>query len=426
MMFIKGFETTRFTTTQLVAGATLGMLLFLLLPYKQVSASTLVFEAPAGASDEPGAALEPAAGQLPMDGFSSDTPVPAPTPTPAPTSYKQTFKISAYYSPIAGQQRYVTGSYAGDIRLNGGGVRGADGTPVYPGMIAAPKTYAFGTKMEIPGIGLVAVHDRGGAIVHAGQRGNAYDRLDVWMGHGDEGLQRAMKWGKRTVEVVVYGINESIAENVSLEMVQVPQSKPAAAVSAAPKSPVPSITSRQLARGDSGEDVRKLQEKLKELGFYEGEIMSHYDEATYQAVLAFQVDNSIVSSNTSYGAGHVGPQTQSILASVSTSVAAQAKETVVEQNEAFTMDLERGLSGEEVRALQEELRRINLLAIEPTGFYGETTEHAVFKFQQSQLLAADKSSPGAGIFGPKTRFQLNKIVAARLDTKRVSFVIAGN
>ena len=61
--------------------------------------------------------------------------------------YTHTFTISAYYSPLACQDRYATGSYRGDIRLNGNGTNDADGTPVYPGMIAAPKLYSFGTKM---------------------------------------------------------------------------------------------------------------------------------------------------------------------------------------------------------------------------------------------------------------------------------------
>ena len=130
--------------------------------------------------------------------------------------YDQTFAITAYYSPLPCQDRYVTGSYEGDIRLNGSGVNSADGTPVYPGMIAAPKNYAFGTKMYIPGIGIVAVHDRGGAIVTAGNRGQYHDRLDIWMGYGDPGLQRALEWGKRTVDVTVYGITDSVVEDVYL------------------------------------------------------------------------------------------------------------------------------------------------------------------------------------------------------------------
>src|SRR3989338_9310092 len=130
--------------------------------------------------------------------------------------YVKTFKISAYYSPCPGQTRYATGTYEGDIKLNGNGTNGADGTPVYPGMIAAPKTYEFGTKMDIPGIGIVAVHDRGGAIRATNGVEGVYDRLDVWMGYGDKGLERALNWGKRTVNVVVYGENSSLSEQIEL------------------------------------------------------------------------------------------------------------------------------------------------------------------------------------------------------------------
>ena len=225
------------------------------------------------------------------------------------SAYTKTFIISAYYSPIEGQQRYVTGSLSGDIRLNGSGVNGADGTPVYPGMIAAPKTYAFGTKMNIPGVGTVAVHDRGGAIVNSGQRGNAHDRLDVWMGYGDKGLQRALNWGKRTVDVTVYGIDPSITEYVVLdgysenERQAVPNSLNApektTAPVVAPTPPVPSlkaqIFSQQLTLGHAGDDVAKLQQMLKDLNYYTGDITSVFDNGTYKAVESFQVAEGIIS-----------------------------------------------------------------------------------------------------------------------------------
>ena len=82
--------------------------------------------------------------------------------------HEQTFIISAYYSPLPDQRVYFRGSYDADRRLNGNGTNGADGTQVYPGMLAAPKSYAFGTKLEIPGLGVGTIHDRGGAIVDAG------------------------------------------------------------------------------------------------------------------------------------------------------------------------------------------------------------------------------------------------------------------
>ncbi len=275
------------------------------------------------------------------DSSTAETPSPA-TPAvselPVVSSYDKTFIISAYYSPLPGQERYVTGSYAGDIRLNGRGTNGADGTPVYPGMVASPKTYAFGTKMTIPGIGTVAVHDRGGAIVTSGARGNAYDRLDIWMGFGDKGLRRALQWGKRTVTVTVHGVDPTIQEQIALENYsdderRAPVAKPAVASQTAPTSK------------------------------------------------------------------------------------AHAESEQVELTETFAVNLKLGDSGVQVRELQEELRRVHLLGIEPTGYYGEVTAHAVFKFQQIHKLAGEKDSLGAGVFGPKTRTALNAIVAARLRTE---------
>lgn len=348
--------------------------------------------------------------------------VPALPKTPEPSYTKQVFTISAYYSPVQGQNRYVTGSYAGDIRLNGGGVRGADGTPVYPGMIAAPSTFAFGTKMHIPGIGTVAVHDRGGAI-----KGS---RLDVWMGYGDKGLERALKWGKRTMEVKVYGINPDIVEQVELdsytesEKHYTAQESGAGSVSEVTVQAQPVSSSRlfsgQLKIGSSGEEVAKLQQILKDLKFYEGEITSVFDTATHEAVARFQISKNVVPTQNSYGAGYVGPVTSSLLASAAGGIeTAHAMSSEITYDGIFSMDLKPGDSGENVRRLQIELRKFNLFGIEPTGYYGELTEHAIYKFQQIHMLAGDKTATGAGIFGPMTRSKMNEIVAARLKIEKM-------
>lgn len=336
-----------------------------------------------------------------------------------PAYHTETFTISAYYSPQEGQSRYVTGSYAGDIRLNGGGVHGADGTPVYPGMIAAPSTIPFGTKMHIPGIGTVAVHDRGGAI-----KGS---RLDVWMGYGDLGLQRALKWGKRTLEVKVYGINPDIQEQVELEGYSESE-RQYVAVAQDSDDNANTVTvsyhaglfSNQLKMGSTGADVGKLQQILKDLDYYEGEITSVFDNATHDAVAKFQVAKNIIDSPSSYGAGYVGPVTSiSLSGAMVNTGTAHAKSGEIETDGIFSMDLKPGDNGEAVWRLQKELKNVNLFGIEPTGYYGELTEHAIFKFQQTYKLAGDKSSTGAGIFGPVTRSKMNEIVAARLKIEEL-------
>ena len=95
-------------------------------------------------------------------------PVPELQPLPVEEStaqlpYKKIRNFQLLF-PSPNQPHYFKGTYEKEVRLNGRGTNGADGTQVYPGMIAAPKTFPFGTKMQIPGIGFVAVHDRGGAI----------------------------------------------------------------------------------------------------------------------------------------------------------------------------------------------------------------------------------------------------------------------
>ena len=233
--------------------------------------------------------------------------------------YTKTFKISAYYSPLPCQEKYTTGSYEGDIRLNGSGVNSADGTPVYPGMIAAPRTYSYGTKMDIPGVGIVAVHDRGGAIVPANNGRGAYDRLDIWMGYGDKGLQRALNWGKRDIDVVVYGVNNSIKEEIYLP----------------------------------GYDISE----------------SIANECSFKQVKSNPVVSQTPSTDTSK----------------------------------LSYTLYVGSSGYEVQKLQKELKMLSYFRTDVTGYFGPVTEHAIFKFQQSQGIVKDKESDGAGVFGPKTK-----------------------
>lgn len=43
-----------------------------------------------------------------------------------------------------------------------------------------------------------------------------------------------------------------------------------------------------LQLGSDGEDVKRLQERLTEFGFYKGEINGSFDEETKAAVIAFQ------------------------------------------------------------------------------------------------------------------------------------------
>ncbi len=105
--------------------------------------------------------------------------------------YERVIRVTGYYSPLPDQEKYATGSYRGDILLNGRGVMGSDTTPVYIGMAAGPPHMEFGTNVIIEDLGkfdlpkIYTVHDRGGAI-----QGN---RLDIWVGKGEEAMEKAYK-----------------------------------------------------------------------------------------------------------------------------------------------------------------------------------------------------------------------------------------
>lgn len=103
--------------------------------------------------------------------------------------YERVIRVTGYYSPLPDQEKYATGSYRGDIILNGRGIMASDTTPVYIGMAAGPPHMEFGTnviiedlaKFDLPKI--YTVHDRGGAI-----KGN---RLDIWVGKGEKAMKKA-------------------------------------------------------------------------------------------------------------------------------------------------------------------------------------------------------------------------------------------
>lgn len=414
--------------------------------------------------------------------------------------YSQKFIITSYYSPLPDQSRYVTGSFEGDVRLNGEGVHAADGTIVYPGMAAAPPSFPFGTKMLIPGFGTVAIHDRGGAIKN--------NRLDIWVGSGEEGLRRALGWGMRTVDVTVFGIDPSIQEAVNFTDI------PLANLAIIPQRT--KYFKADIALGDTGEEVRELQRFLKKLGllsldatgvfdtetaaavmkfqlesgvienekdsgagnfgprsrfaleslldqkqestkqklpppplklghhgegvralqaallefgylFAKDHPLGEFDALTREALFRFQVDASVLSTWKDLGAGFYGPQTKSALERLidasftpETTLIAPAKNLQSSSSEVFTKPLALGDSGNAVASLQEELARLNFFALPATGYYGNTTEHAVFKFQQAFGIVRSKSEEGAGVLGPKSQTKLNEFTALRTDRRRVA------
>ncbi len=310
---------------------------------------------------------------------------------------KQTFLVSAYYSPLPGQSRYLRGNYEAEIRLNGRGTNGADGTAVYVGMLAAPKSYPFGTKIEVPGLGIGTVHDRGGAIIE----GANYHRIDVWMGRGEEGLARALQWGMRTVEGTIY-YDTQVSEELSIDDVW---ANPTNIQKLAPN------TQRTMFLGSKGDDVRELQKNLKKLGFFDTTETGEFGQFTKKAVFQFQRRMGIVASEKEWGAGIFGPQTRSALEKALQTEFISPKK----QSPSFA-SLSLGDTGDEVKSLQTHLKKLGFFDEAITGNFGNITQEAVFEFQKSGDIVVEITDYGAGVFGPKTNAALQEKLSQKIET----------
>lgn len=264
------------------------------------------------------------------------------------SDYEEKYLIAtAYYSPLPGQSYYLRGSYEADVRLNGNGTHGASGREVFPGMLAAPKTYEFGTKIYIEWVGTGSVEDRGGAIVPAGQRGYASDRIDIWMGSWEAGLKRALGWGKRKVFARVYE-QKSVKAGIAFDLVEAKIGIKNTVVLATEKKEVTkdadSNDSEKLSvvgdesdelsskirtfqkkekqlrqavesigipkSGEVSQNVRTLQNLLSKLGYFDGKTTAIYGKQTADALAKFQLDHKLISDLNDQNAGKFGPMTR--------------------------------------------------------------------------------------------------------------------
>ncbi len=149
--------------------------------------------------------------------------------------------------------------------------------------------------------------------------------------------------------------------------------------------------------GDSGTNVIKLQQALYVLHFYKGSIHGQYDEATQNAVKAFQKKRGMSAD------GIAGNSTIRIMFGEPAHKAAQAEEnaknTQNTQNLAGidtiqdiglpTAAVHPGESGENVKKLQQALSLLGYYSGTIDGNYGEGTQNAVKAFQKKRGMGQD-------------------------------------
>ncbi|MBR5560265.1 MAG: peptidoglycan-binding protein, partial [Clostridia bacterium] len=135
-----------------------------------------------------------------------------------------------------------------------------------------------------------------------------------------------------------------------------------------------------LKQGAVGLEVRKLQGRLAELGYYAGGVDGIYSGATTDAVKAFQRNNGLS------GDGQAGAQTQTKLYSAS---ARYANHPVATADPEQARSLSLGMTGNDVYALQQRLIDLRYLTGVADGVFGVETQQALIEFQKNNGLTAD-------------------------------------
>jgi len=317
-------------------------------------------------------------------------------------SYEQDFVITAYYSPLPNQSAYVTGSYESDVVLNGGGIQGASGIAVHPGMIAAPKSFPFGTRVLLPEIGTVTVEDRGGAIIDLE---NGKVRLDVWAGEGEEGLARALRFGVQRVRGRVYPVGTSQPqESLVLESFPAPLTMLADYITSGDD-----LIGLDAKRGEKSIGTLLLQRRLAELGYFKAEATGLFGQQTEESLGSFLHD-----------AGLDAPSSELTRTSAAYIVAAA---TVTDDQFPVGGNVSKDSEPSLIRDAQRTLRYLGYYRGRTNGKYNATLRDAIIRFQQQQGIVASAEESGAGIGGPKTRSAMSLLWKRRAIERRAQHLL---
>jgi len=146
------------------------------------------------------------------------------------------------------------------------------------------------------------------------------------------------------------------------------------------------VPQRILRPGMSGLDVQYTQDRLKELGYYNGASDGQYGSGTEAAVRAFQQNNRLTVD------GKVGAKTAQVLFSDG----ALGSEEALPDVPTDDRTLREGMQGEDVLAVQMRLAELGYYTGKLDGVYGSGTVTAMKAFQGRNKLTVD------GVCGPDT------------------------
>ena len=182
-------------------------------------------------------------------------------------------------------------------------------------------------------------------------------------------------------------------------------------------APVQADTTVVLKMGSRGDDVKTLQTRLAELGFYTGSADGIFGSSTSLAVKNFQKSNGLTADGVagqktleklySSAAATATPK-PTATAKATTTVAAAASDTLM-----------MGDKGDDVKKLQQRLVALGYLK-KADGEFGALTFAAVVKFQQQNSLTV------TGTINTETRKKLNSSSAKKASSTTTATVVTSS
>ncbi len=157
-------------------------------------------------------------------------------------------------------------------------------------------------------------------------------------------------------------------------------------------APTPTIAppANTVRRGDKGDDVTSVQQRLKDLGYYTGKVTGTFNEDTEKALKAFQVKSSIEAD------GVCGPVTRTVLFGINAIYAVATAIPVITETatpapitEDNVIVIKAGSRGEAVLQLQKRLQELGYYASRLDGVYLTEDITAVRAFQKASGLKVD-------------------------------------
>ena len=147
---------------------------------------------------------------------------------------------------------------------------------------------------------------------------------------------------------------------------------------------------------NKGEAVEKIQTRLKELGFYTGDVTGTYDTATRAAVTAFQKKNGLKADGTAgadtqkavYAAGALGADSTPTPKPTAEPTATPAP-TPAPTYKIPSGTVKSGSEGDDARTVQRRLKDLGYYKGKTDGIFGKGSVDALTRFQKANGLLAD-------------------------------------